>query len=575
MPGAWPTESPRAHAAMKKQLGELLLEEGVITRDELQDVLKIQKKSPLRMGQILQKKGLADEDQVLKTLARQYGYEFQPRLTFKYDESFQKIPVNLIHRTRIVPLSKSGKTITVAVNDPSNLHPMDDVRMCLRDYRIKFVIAPETEIMRVIHGSFDQAAAAAREVMDGLDSDEYAEFDQLSEDTLDMANEAPIIRMVNAILTQGVQERASDIHIEPFEKHLDVRYRIDGILHKRLQPPRLIHPGLVSRIKIMANLNIAENRLPQDGRIKIKLSGKDVDIRVSTVPTQYGERVVMRLLNKSDVAFSMDTMGFLPEIRNELEEVIKEPNGIILVTGPTGSGKSTTLYAVLSALNDEERNILTAEDPVEYEIDGIGQMHIQEKIGLSFANALRAMLRQDPDVIMVGEIRDQETARIAIQSALTGHLVLSTLHTNDAPSAVTRLVDMGIEPYLITSTVRAVLAQRLVRVICPACKTAYQPSAQEIKDFGFEKKNLKGGKLFRGSGCEECVGTGYRGRAGIYSMMVLDHSVQRSVLRGDDAEQIAQAARESKAHPMMSLYDYGLRKVVEGVTTIEEVVRVT
>ncbi|MCB1314787.1 MAG: Flp pilus assembly complex ATPase component TadA, partial [Leptospiraceae bacterium] len=342
---------------MKKQLGELLLEEGVITREELQEVLKIQKKSPLKMGQILIKKGLVDEEQILETLARQYGYNYESRLNFKYDDTFGRIPVNLIHRSRLVPIERKGQTVRVAIADPANLHPMDDMRLCLKDFRVEFILAPETEIMRVIHGSFDQAAAAAREVMDGMGEDEYSEFADISEDTLDMANEAPIIRMVNAILTQGVQERASDIHVEPFEKHLDVRYRIDGILHRRLTPPKMIHPGLVSRIKIMANLNIAENRLPQDGRIKIKLSGKEVDIRVSTIPTQYGERVVMRLLNKSDVRFSMDTMGFLPRMKSDLETVILEPNGIVLVTGPTGSGKSTTLYAVLSQLNTEGRNI--------------------------------------------------------------------------------------------------------------------------------------------------------------------------------------------------------------------------
>ncbi|MCB1323455.1 MAG: type II secretion system ATPase GspE [Leptospiraceae bacterium] len=560
---------------MKKQLGELLLEEGVITREELQEVLKIQKKSPLKMGQILIKKGLVDEEQILETLARQYGYNYESRLNFKYDDTFGRIPVNLIHRSRLVPIERKGQTVRVAIADPANLHPMDDMRLCLKDFRVEFILAPETEIMRVIHGSFDQAAAAAREVMDGMGEDEYSEFADISEDTLDMANEAPIIRMVNAILTQGVQERASDIHVEPFEKHLDVRYRIDGILHRRLTPPKMIHPGLVSRIKIMANLNIAENRLPQDGRIKIKLSGKEVDIRVSTIPTQYGERVVMRLLNKSDVRFSMDTMGFLPRMKSDLETVILEPNGIVLVTGPTGSGKSTTLYAVLSQLNTEGRNILTAEDPVEYEIDGIGQMHMHEKIGLTFASALRAMLRQDPDVIMVGEIRDQETARISIQAALTGHLVLSTLHTNDAPSAVTRLIDMGIEPYLITSTVRAVLAQRLVRVICPACKTAYTPTARELSDFGLSAKELKNGKLYRGQGCDECVGTGYRGRSGIYSLMLMSTEVQRSILKGDDADQIADVAAGVSRNPMMSLSEYGRIKVVEGMTTIEEVMRVT
>ncbi|MBX7057404.1 MAG: type II secretion system ATPase GspE [Leptospirales bacterium] len=558
---------------MKKRLGDLLVDEGAVSRDELDDALKIQSRSPLKLGQILLKKGLLDEEQLLKLLARQFGYKFHEKLNFAFDESFQRIPVNLIHRSRIVPVWRKDRTVQVAVSDPTDIHPMDDIRSCLRDLKVSFILAPEAEILRVIHGGFDQAAAAARDVIEGIREEEYADFSQLSEDTLDMANEAPIIRMVNALLTQGVQDRASDIHIEPYEKHLDVRYRVDGILHRRLQPPKLIHAGLVSRIKIMANLNIAENRMPQDGRIKIKLAGNDVDIRVSTVPTRHGERVVMRLLNKSDVRYSIETMGFAAELEAQIRKMIFEPNGIFLVTGPTGSGKSTTLYAVLTELNQEQRNILTAEDPVEYEIEGVGQMQMQEKIGLNFATALRAMLRQDPDVIMVGEVRDQETARIAIQAALTGHMVLSTLHTNDAPSAVTRLIDMGIEPYLITSTVRGVLAQRLVRVICPHCKTGYKPSREELSDAGIRESELHGGQLYRGAGCTECVQTGYRGRAGIYSLMLMDSDVQKSVLRGDDSEQIGRAAQERQQ--MRSLQDYGRWKVIEGVTTVEEVLRVT
>lgn len=560
---------------MKQQIGELLLEEGMISREELQEALKIQKKTSLKMGQILVKKGVVDESQILKTLADQYDFPFKATLKFTYDDIFSTIPTNLIHRSRIVPLKKNGRNIEIAISDPSDLHPMDDIRSCLKDFRVNFVLAPEAEIMRIIHGSFDQATQAAREVMEGMDQDEYSEFDSLSEDTLDMANEAPIIRMVNAILTQGVQERASDIHIEPYEKHLDVRFRIDGILHKRLTPPRMIHAGLVSRVKIMANMNIAENRLPQDGRIKIKLSGKEVDIRVSTIPTQYGERVVMRLLNKSDVRFDLETLAFLPRIEKRLRTVIKEPNGIFLVTGPTGSGKSTSLYAILTELNDEDTNILTAEDPVEYELDGIGQMQMQEKINLTFANALRAFLRQDPDIIMVGEIRDEETARIAIQAALTGHLVLSTLHTNDAPSAVTRLLDMGIEPYLITSTVQGILAQRLVRTICKKCIKPYKPSAQELTEIGIKASDLKGGKLYKGEGCDNCVGSGYQGRSGIYSFMEMDSAVQRAVLRGDDSDKINEVATSSKKFPMMSLLEYGRQKVIDGITTIEEILRVT
>ena len=319
-------------------------------------------------------------------------------------------------------------------------------------------------------------------------------------------------------------------------------------------------------------MNIAENRLPQDGRIKIKLSGKEVDIRVSTIPTRYGERVVMRLLNKTDVRFSLETLGFYQDVESNIRRVIAEPNGIILVTGPTGSGKSTTLYAVLSELNQSERNIMTAEDPVEYEISGVSQTQVQDKIGLTFAHCLRTMLRQDPDIIMVGEIRDQDTARIAIQAALTGHLVLSTLHTNDAPSAVTRLIDMGIEPYLITSTVRAVIAQRLVRVICPHCKSTYKPPAGELKDLGITPNQLKKGVLYKGEGCDQCVGTGYQGRNGLYEFMEVDTQVQRAILQGKDSEQIREVA---DGQGMITLLEYGRRKVIDGLTTPEEVLRVS
>ncbi|MBI3395194.1 MAG: type II secretion system ATPase GspE [Spirochaetia bacterium] len=556
---------------MKKQLGELLLDEGTISREELQDVLNIQKKSPLKLGQILVKKGLVTEDHIMQTLARQYGFSFQSRLQFAYDESFQAIPISLIEKARIVPVSRSGRTVTVAVHDPADLHPMDDLRSCLKEYRVEFVLAPEQEIVRVIQTGFDQAAQAAKEVMDGISEEEYGEFDAFSDTSLDLANDAPLVKMVNAILSQGVQERASDIHIEPYEKGVLVRYRIDGVLHKRLTPPKAMHAGIVTVIKVKAKLNISEQRLPQDGRIELKVAGKEVDIRVSTVPTRHGERIVMRLLNKSDVKYTIETLGLFPKMQAQVKKALEEPNGIILVTGPTGSGKSTTLYAFLNELNDGATNILTAEDPVEYEIEGVGQMQMQEKIGLTFAAALRAMLRQDPDVIMVGEMRDEETARIGIQAALTGHLVFSTLHTNDAPSAVTRLVDMGIEPYLITSTIRGVLAQRLVRVICPNCKTGYKPSEKELEDFGVKASELKGGKLYRGTGCENCANTGYRGRAGIYEFLPMDDEVRRAVLRGADSDTVKTVAAKQG---MQTLLDYGRAKVVDGLTTIEEVMRV-
>lgn len=554
---------------MKRQLGDLLLEEGIIGREELEEVLKIKEKSNLKLGQILQKKGLATEQDILKVLAKQYHYEFYPKLNFKPDPVFQKIPVQLLEKFKVVPFEydPKNKIIKFAISNPEEIHIQDDIRNLLKNYKVDFVLSAESEILRIYHSYFQKVSAD--EVVEKME-DEYSELSNL-EDTLDLANEAPIIRMVNAILSQAVQERASDIHIEPYEKNFVVRFRIDGILHKRLTPPKIAHAGVVSRIKIMANMNIAENRLPQDGRIKIKLSGKDIDIRVATLPTRHGEKVVMRLLNKSDIEFNLFNLGLYDDILKEFQKVISQTNGIILITGPTGSGKSTTLYSILKELNKESVNIMTAEDPIEYELEGISQTQVQEKIGLTFANILRTMLRQDPDIIMVGEIRDQETARIAIQAALTGHLVLSTLHTNDAPSAVTRLIDMGIDPYLITSSVRAVIAQRLVRVVCENCKTAYTPSIDVLEDLKLDISQLKNRKLFKGEGCEQCVHTGYQGRTGIYEFMKMTTAIQRGVLKGLDSESLKEIALKEG---MITLLEYGKRKIIDGITTPEEVLRV-
>ncbi|MCS7205515.1 MAG: type II secretion system ATPase GspE [Leptospiraceae bacterium] len=552
---------------MKRPLGEILLEEGIINQEELNEILKIKEKSQLKIGQILQKKGIATENDILKVIAKQYGYEFFPKLEFKNSEVFKRLPLNYIEKYKIVPFEyvEKKRLIRFAISNPENIHFQDDIRNHFKDYRVEFVLAPESEVLRIFHTHFQKVDAS--DVVEGLE-EEYSEFAQM-EDTLDLANEAPIIRMVNAILSQAVQERASDIHIEPFEKNFVVRFRIDGILHKRMTPPKVIHSGVVSRIKIMANLNIAENRLPQDGRIKLKLTGKEIDIRVSTLPTKYGEKIVMRLLNKSDIEFHLYNLGLYDDILREIKKIIAQPNGIVLVTGPTGSGKSTTLYSILKELNKESVNIMTVEDPIEYELEGVSQTQVHEKIGLTFANVLRTMLRQDPDIIMVGEIRDQETARIAIQAALTGHLVLSTLHTNDAPSAITRLVDMGIEPYLITSSVRAVIAQRLVRVICPKCKVSYSPPVEELMDLGLDPTKQK--RLYRGEGCEHCVHTGYYGRTGIYEFMKITPAIQRAILKGHDAETLKEVALKEG---MITLFEYGKRKILDGITTPEEVLRV-
>lgn len=558
---------------MKKTLGDILVEDGVLTDEDLRESLKSQSKSNAPLTHILQKKGLAGEIDILKALARLHSLDFQEKIEMeKMEDAFRLVPNKLIQKSRIVPFHLNKKKIRVAISDPTDLHPMDDVRAFLKGYQVEFVLVPEPEIMRIIHSQYDTTTSDTKELMDEMDGDFNDLSDAMDADALDLSNEAPIIKMVNVILSQAVSERASDIHIEPYEKALIVRYRVDGILHKVLTPPKSFHAGISTRIKIMSNLNIAENRLPQDGRIKLKLAGKDVDIRVSIIPCQYGERIVMRVLNKTDQKYSLETMGLYEDMLHTIRDLIYRPHGIILVTGPTGSGKSTTLYSALSELNTEERNIITCEDPVEYQIDGISQMQMQEKIGLTFASGLRAILRQDPDVVMVGEIRDQETARIAIQASLTGHLVFSTLHTNDAASAVTRLVDMGIEPYLITSTVLGFMAQRLVRTICPECKTGYKPTVKELESLGLKPRDLKSGMLYKGSGCSSCMNTGYKGRTGIYELLVLDHAVKREVLQGSDSNKILEVA---KASGLSVLREYGIKKVIDGITTPDEVLRVT
>ncbi len=557
---------------MRKTLGEILVEDGIISEKELSESLKAQIKSHLPLGQIIQKKGIAGEMDILKALSKLHNIEFYEKIEFeKHDEIYGAIPFKLIKKSRMVPFKIEESTIKVAITDPTDLHPMDDVRMFLRGYDVQFVLAPEPEIVRIIHTHFDRTAENTKEMMDDMVDGELGDLDLADDSELDLSNEAPIIKMVNVILSQAVSARASDIHIEPYEKSISVRYRVDGILHKVLSPPRSYLAGIISRIKIMSNLNIAENRLPQDGRIKLRLAGKDIDIRVSTIPCQYGERVVMRLLNKTDQKYSLTTMGFSGKMFEDYKKLIYQPHGIILVTGPTGSGKSTTLYSSLSELNTPERNIITCEDPVEYQFEGISQMQMQEKIGLTFAIGLRAILRQDPDVVMVGEVRDEETARIAIQASLTGHLVFSTLHTNDAASAVTRLADMGIEPYLITSTVLGFLAQRLVRVICKNCKKPYNPSDKELESLEIQREELIDGVLHRGEGCSNCMGTGYKGRMGIYELLVMNNPIKSVILKGGDASQISDVALQTGMQPMRS---YGKMKVIEGFTTAEEVLRV-
>lgn len=562
-----------------KKIGQILIDKRLITNEDLQDALLSQQSTPLKIGQILIKKGLINESDLLQALATQFSMEFAETLNFSDDENIlSAIPAQFLKRYKIAPYSVNVKknTIKVAINDPLLIQPLDNIKIIFENYKIVPVLSTEKEIQKIINNHYELLKEnSTTSVIENL---EESDFEILTspitetEDILDMANEAPIIRLVNTVIKQAIEDRASDIHIEPFEKDLVIRFRIDGILYNMFTPPKKYQAAIISRIKIMANLNIAENRLPQDGRIQLKVGGKDIDIRVSVFPTYYGERIVLRLLNKSDMKFDLDSLGFSKETLKVFNDLIKKTHGIILVTGPTGSGKTTTLYSVLTRLNTADVNILTVEDPIEYQLHGVGQMQVKPKIDLTFAAGLRSILRQDPDIIMVGEIRDLETAEIAIQAALTGHRVFSTIHTNDAASGITRLLDMGVEPFLIASSVNAFLAQRLVRTICPHCKQSYKPDPVVLKDLGIKPSQLQGKKLYRGKGCDKCINTGYLGRTGIYELLPVTNDIRKLIMEHADAVQIKEKAI---SNGMKTLLQDGIEKALQGITTLEEVLRVS
>lgn len=563
----------------RKQLGKILVDQKSISAEQLQEALLAQQNSDIRIGEILLKKGIIDDGQLITALAEQFDIKTQLFLEFNDPEGIlNSINVQFFKKNRIIPFNTNvnKKVIDVAITDPLDLQPLDDLKMLFQGYKINIFLTTEDEVKKIINSHFDVLKSESTDsVIEGL---EESDFEILTsqitetEDIMDMANEAPIIRLVNTIIKQSVNDRASDIHFEPYEKELIVRFRIDGILYQMFTPPKKYQGAITSRIKIMANLNIAENRLPQDGRIQLKIGGKDIDIRVSTFPTYYGERIVLRILNKTDMIFELDSLGFDDYTLKSFNNIIKKTHGIVLVTGPTGSGKSTTLYSVLTRLNNHDVNILTVEDPIEYQLTGIGQMQVKPKIDLTFANGLRSILRQDPDIIMIGEIRDLETAEIAVQSALTGHRVFSTLHTNDAASGITRLIDMGVEPFLIASSVNAFLAQRLVRKLCNHCKVPYKPSQKVMKELGLKPTQLKGGKLYNAKGCNKCINTGYSGRVGLYELLPVSNEIRKFIMAHTDSVQIKEKAL---SEGMKTLMQDGLNKAIQGLTTIEEVMRVS
>lgn len=555
-------------------LGGLLLKSGLINEEQLANAVQVQKESnhQKRLGEILVQSKIITEAQLLEILAKQLQIPFVRSINDREipEDLIKKVPTRFAKKFHILPIGYKDDAVVVVSSDPLNTTVADDIRLLL-EKPIKIAAAASSVIMEAINRSYDRASTADSAIEDlgqGVIDDTAL---QEPVDLLDSEDEAPIIRLVNSLLFRAVKDRASDIHVEPYEREVAVRFRIDGNLYDILKIPKRLQNSVGSRIKLLGSLNIAEKRLPQDGRIRIKIAGKDVDLRLSTVPTAHGERIVLRLLDKSAVVLDLKNLGFEPAMLKQMEELVMKPFGIVLVTGPTGSGKTTTLYGALTKINREDINIITVEDPIEYQLAGVGQIQVNEKIGLTFANGLRSILRQDPDVILIGEIRDRETAEIAVQASLTGHLVLSSIHTNDASSSITRLVDMGVEPFLVSTSIIGILAQRLVRRVCTHCRVPHQATAAELARLGLEKIPSTA-QVFRGVGCEYCYHTGYSGRVGIYELLPIDEELRGVILKSADAVSLRRAAIARGFKPMR--YD-GLNKILQGVTTIEEVLATT
>lgn len=559
------------------RVGELLVRSKLITLQQLKDAQEEQKKKGGQLGFHLAKLGYIKEDEITKFLSQQYRIPSINLDEYQIDgELIKIIPKEMAEKHKVIPVARAGSSLIVAMADPTNLHAIDEIKF-LTGLNVEPVIAAEGSIVSHIEELYQSKAEVYEEMYGDMDVDDI-EFGEDEEEVNvveleKMSEDAPVVRLVNAILLNAIKKGASDIHIEPYEKDFRVRYRIDGVLHEEMHPPMKLKNAIVSRLKIMSQLDIAERRLPQDGRIKLKLGqGKEMDFRVSVLPTLFGEKVVLRLLDKSSLQLDMTKLGFEPNALEHFKKAIHMPYGMVLVTGPTGSGKTTSLYSALTDLNQIDVNISTAEDPVEYNLAGINQVQMKEEIGLNFAAALRSFLRQDPDIIMVGEIRDFETAEIAVKSALTGHLVLSTLHTNDAPSTVTRLLNMGVEPFLVTASVVLILAQRLVRKICNECKAPFNLPIQSLIDAGVTPEEAQKYKPMKGTGCKVCNNSGYKGRIALYEVMPFGEQLKELVLQGASSAELKVAAIKSG---MKSLRMSGLTKVGEGMTTLEEVLRIT
>ncbi|HLV80783.1 MAG TPA: type II secretion system ATPase GspE [Chthonomonadaceae bacterium] len=552
-------------------LGALLLEDGLITQEQLDLALAEQQRGAQhrRIGEILVSLRFLTEPNLLRALSTQLDCPLIDLVQEPPDpEAVEMVPSEFALRHQLIPLRRRNGHLSVAMADPIDVHAIDDMRL-LTGLDIVPMLASPADIRRLCEQFYmSRMIQDVQEAERAIEDEENLDVADLQK----MAKEELVIQMVNLIINQAIQDRASDIHVEPFEKELRVRYRVDGVLHEVNSPPKRFHAAIVSRIKILSDLNIAERRLPQDGRMRIRSSGRQIDLRISTVPTVYGESVVMRILDKQTAMLGLTELGMESAMFGRFRRLIQEPHGIILVTGPTGSGKTTTLYAALNEIYSVEKKIITIEDPVEYQLNGVNQIHVQPQIGLTFAGGLRHIVRQDPDIIMVGEIRDTETVEISIHAALTGHLVFSTLHTNDAAGAVSRLLDMGAEPYLVASSLIGTVAQRLVRMNCPRCRAPYEEKPEVLREIGIDPDEVRNKPLMRGRGCPECRGVGFRGRSGIYEMLTVDEQIRRMIIEREPAAATKQYAQKNQG--MVSMLQDGREKVLKGLTTIQEVLRV-
>jgi len=552
-------------------VGEILLKKGKITQDNLEEAMAARKGPTDRIDRILVKLGFVEERDVLEVLGEQLSIPLIDLSESEIDvEMLRAMPGKLVHRRGLIPIERTEDTLKVATSDPFDVYAFDELRM-MTGLKVEPVLAVQVEIDRVIKTHYGVGGDTIGELIDEDEVEVISDSVDENGDIIEMAQEASVVRLVNEILEEAIGERASDIHIEPYEHDLKIRYRVDGVLHNTSVPAQIrrFQPAIISRIKILANMNIAEKRLPQDGGFKVKFKGREIDFRVSVIPTAFGEGVVLRILDKQASLVELTELGMSERLLETFEQLISRPHGIILVTGPTGSGKTTTLYASLNQIVSDEIKILTIEDPIEYMLEGVNQVQVLRKIGLSFASALRSFLRHDPDVILVGEIRDAETADVAINASLTGHLVFSTLHTNDAATAPTRMLDMGVEPFLISSSVEGVMAQRLVRRICPECKEAYEPDPAALPpDFQYQPGQV----LYRGTGCQKCLKTGYLGRVGIYELLMMNEEIREMIVQRASAGKLLEVARR---HGLRLLREDGFDKVCAGDTTIEEVIRMT